>query len=100
MNDRAREALIAAALSGVKQIKGRVHDGQGGHCALGVLHLAVHGGNELLALKCHPTLCGFEHFGAFFELDQCEQTEIIQRNDTDGWDFLTIARKIGVPEES
>ena len=99
MNDRAREALIAAALNGVKQITGRMHDGQGGHCALGVLHLASHHGDEHETLCCHPDRCNFRLFSATYAIDQNEQTSIIRANDTYGWDFLTIARKIGVPEE-
>ena len=99
MNDRAREALIAAALNGVKQIRDKMHDGQGGYCAMGVLHVATHAGDEWAAWTCHSNVCTFEIFSRNYDIDQGELTAIIRANDTDGWDFLTIARKIGVPEE-
>lgn len=98
MNDRAREALVAAALQGVRQIKGKLHDGKGGHCAYGIIHLDLHQGNEQAALECVGQLTGAPH--CKLRVEYLADFEIVAANDTRGWDFLTIARKCGNEEES
>ena len=87
MNDNARAVLIDAAMRGVKQIKGWYHDDAGGRCAIGVLCEAA--GTDW---GCIP--------GSLFDLSLDEAVQIMRANDDLGWDFLTIARKIGVPEET
>lgn len=88
MNDRAREALVAAALKGTKQIRGSLQDFTGGVCALGVF------------FSCLPNTFSapWSEMEAWADLEPGEDTEIARRNDLDGWDFLTIARKVGVPD--
>lgn len=86
MNDRAREALVAAALSGVKQIKGAFADDDGGRCALGVLIDAWQKDNAL-------------PIDEWAEISAGDAKLIQDANDILEWDFLTIARKIGVKEE-
>ena len=98
MNDRAREVLIDAALKGQKQIKGQLHDGKGGVCAMGALHLTLHDGDHLAAHACYrkgSPDCWFSAVWQAFDLAG-EVAEIEIANDLHGWDFLTIARKIGV----
>lgn len=90
MNDNMRAALVAAALKGVRQIKGHLHDGQGGHCAWGVYHLALHNQNEKGAVECHNTV---DQKCASFWREYLSDIEIQKANDEKGWDFLTIARK-------
>ena len=51
MNERAANALIDAAMRGVKQVAGALHR-DGGHCAIGVLHVAMHDGDEEAAVRC------------------------------------------------
>lgn len=94
MNERAREALIQAALKGVPQIKGKLHDGKGGHCAFGIIHLDLHQGDELAALLCIGPRTGAPRCDDLREA-YLQDTEIVKANDDLGWDFLTIARKCG-----
>ena len=104
MNEKAREALVAAALRGHPQVRGYLHFGlqQGSDCALGVLHIAHHAGNREAALKCWIAAKGCTPpFGPTWEIGPEERSEIIYANDSLRWDFLTIARKCGRgPEES
>ena len=103
MNDAAREVLVAAALSGSRQIIGRYHDqtADDGECAMGVLHLAMHA-DRAAALQC---LDGFgavthecaEKLWARFGMDPAEHIEVATMNNN-GHDFLTIARKVGHDE--
>ena len=96
MNDLARGALVAAALRGHKQIQCSLHDhDEGGECALGVIHLAAHGGNREQALLCQRQADCAHMWG---DLSAREGEDIARANDLKGWDFLTIARKIGVTE--
>ena len=94
MNDKAREALVAAALTGVKQIKNRLDDGKTGRCAMGVLY-------ESVGLDLHWNLFDKDMYGKIMRarrklgLTGMECLEIMDANDNLGWDFLTIARKIG-----
>lgn len=97
MNDQGREALVQAALRGVRQIRAKFADEHGGRCALGVLADAA-GLNPLvepwsdteraygLDLTKQPcALCGF--MGT-------ESQTIAHLNDIHELDFLTIARKV------
>jgi hypothetical protein len=91
MNERAREALVAAALSGRSQIKRRMHDEFGGACAAGVLFENVTG-------ERHQAFTQYKEFRKVLEeldISERELTRIWHANDIHGWDFLTIARKIG-----
>lgn len=85
MNDRAREALVAAALNGVKQIRYGWRDDHGGFCALGVLMEDCKGWH----------LFSVEHLDKEYGLTKNEREVILRANDVLGWDFLTIARKFG-----
>jgi hypothetical protein len=85
MNDRAREVLVQAALSGVRQIKGRASDGRGGYCAVGVLKLYHRDKTQ--------------YWTHAYDISDEEWGEIIRANDNLGWDFITIARKVGVKDE-
>jgi hypothetical protein len=101
MNTEARDALVAAQLRGVRQIRGGLYDYQGGRCALGVLYDAMPPlfglGLESTAglrgphvdLPC-PHECG-EVFRAG------EDNLISHLNDDHGDDFITIANKLHDP---
>jgi hypothetical protein len=93
MNDRAREALVAASLKGVSQIRWAYRTDQG-QCALGVL-LEKTGWYELDQIPCVAS----EMIRKEFDMRPEEFSEITHANDVLGWDFLTIARKIGTQEE-
>lgn len=114
MNDEAREILTAAALSGHKQVFGTAHGTEGGECAWGVLHLAMHDGNRLEALRCYywrPENDGpaksekcIDKLEQRFDVDHagvavaCETHPnawdfLCHRNDVHHEDFLTISRK-------
>ena len=82
MNDRAREVLVAAALNNVRQIRWEERDKDGGRCAIGVLVDAANG-------------CSL---ATIFDVSREDWGNIVYANDKLGWDFLTIARKIGVKE--
>ena len=103
MNDRAREILATAGLQGHPQIRKTWHTDKG-ECALGVLHLACHATREE-ALQCYNARQNNHEYNNFseiremFDLSWPELRQIWTANDN-GWDFLTIARKIGVPEET
>lgn len=104
MNELARETLVAAALQGHTQIKLSLHDLKSdGECALGILHLSMHKTRQE-ALDCcidkpgFPYLCSekiYEKFGLTFR----DVAEIQAANDSDGWDFLAIARKCCLPKD-
>jgi hypothetical protein len=89
MNERARGALVTAALNGVPQIKELYRWGPG-RCAIGVLldefGLSEREGNTVDVLA------------ALAGLSSGEFSDIMEANDLKGWDFLTIARKIGTDE--
>ena len=94
MNDRARDVLTQAALNGVEQIKGRYADGRGGFCAVGILledDRKRHGW-EWANWEGVPARIKAD-FGIVATVDF---NAIVHANDTLGWDFLTIARKVGV----
>jgi hypothetical protein len=94
MNDRAREALVEASLKGVNQIK-RAYKTDKGQCALGVL-LEKTGWYEEFWIPCVAS----EMIRSEFEMSNKELKDIVYANDVLGWDFLTIARKIGTQEET
>ncbi len=90
MNERAREALVAAALKGVRQIKGSLSDGADGRCALGVLAESVFG-------ECRGAQNDAEadQIWKVLGINRDIEGQIMNANDYLGWDFLTIARKMG-----
>ena len=99
MNDKAREILVSAALNGTPQIKYRLADDDGGRCAMGVLM-------EACDREIFLSVRRFKWHTAFdmrvmgeYDIDGDEWREIATANNN-GWDFLTIARKIGNPEEA
>jgi hypothetical protein len=100
MNEEARELLVQAALEGRKQIKYAMHDGEGGSCAVGILHEALH------ATYADAVACMEEHRSCWYQAERrfginlSESTDIVGANDDKGWDFLTIARKVGRDEEA
>lgn len=103
MNDEAREILVAAGLRGDKQAIGKLHDRDGADCAMGKLHLAMHATRDE-ALLCSNS--GGYVFGACgkalvkrFDMAN-SQWEVTDANNNRRWDFLTIARKVGVKEET
>lgn len=100
MNDRAREALVAAALSGHKQSRGTFHHRDGGDCAMGVLNIARHNGSreKAVAEMNKHGACPWRKVETWAGMTQEESQEMTQRND-EGWDFLTIARKCGINDE-
>lgn len=93
MNDLARETLIEAELKGVRQIRKKLADRDGGLCAMGVLARKFEeaGGDILL---------NDGEFHQYFGLSSQEVITIVRANDVFGWSFLDIARKVGIPEES
>ena len=95
MNDRAREALVAAALNGTPQIRGALRDQKDGRCALGVLCEAAG-----FFMPAGVNIIDTEDIlESWAECSLQEATEIVRANDALRWDFLTIARKIGVKDE-
>jgi hypothetical protein len=86
MNELAREALVTAALTGVRQIKGLFKDADGGMCAMQVIHEAYKN------IDPHYQVLP----NTWISLEECWQ--VLNANDNLGWDFLTIARKIGVQD--
>jgi hypothetical protein len=95
MNDKAREVLVKAALDGVPQTYGFYKDPNGGpgRCALGVLAEAIGVLNDTGIVATEP----HEKMREQYELSDTEFFQIAEANDS-GWDFLTIARKLGVDE--
>jgi len=99
MNDLAREVLVKAALDGVRQAKGTYRTKNGALCAFGVLFEAMdcqwlespNGGYVAF-------IAGTGTVMSRYDISQEEAQEIIEANDKKGWDFLTIARKIGNKE--
>ena len=100
MNERAQEALVEAALRGVPQIKGHymLDDSR---CAVGVLYDATRKETGLKGAR-YDVPCGplpdnlSELVIKWAEMTQEELRDMICANDDLGWDFLTIARKIGM----
>ena len=93
LNDAAREALVSAALKGIKQAYGTWHDVDGGMCAGGVLHVAL--GHRVDDIHCtiSDELC------RGYGLTEEEIMDLVDANDK-GMDFLTIARKFGNTKDS
>lgn len=93
MNDRARDALAQAALNGTPQVRYVLSDGAGGRCAMGVLNEAATGA------PWWP-LNRWDFLRDTYDIGPNDAEEIVTRNNIDGWDFLTISRKVGVKEEA
>ena len=98
MNELARQKLIEAALSGVRQIKGNYTDGRGGFCAMGVLGWADPDKNAI----DHVVMMS-EQYGLIAYADcpfECGKSRMAQRdlvihlNDDHDLDFLGIAHKM------
>jgi len=106
--DDAKELLVAATLRGHPQRFFGMHSTPliSGDCAAGVLHLSLHETQEQ-ALACQDPfyevikafqldqpsvcpLCSSIGFSTTFNLGNL----IVHLNDTHGFDFLTIARKL------
>ena len=93
MNERAVEVLVKAAMDGVRQIRGEMTDPDGGRCALGALGftntssfaIALMYGMSFAPMMCPECSVAFSD----------EIGLIAHLNDFHGWDFLTIARKLG-----
>lgn len=110
MNDEGRDLLVQAALTGHKQRRFMLHGGVilNGECAVGILHLAMHASREeaLLCASCHSSEHGaivsllpqspcLESLYVKFQTNGKELDTIIKMNDSEGRDFLSIARKLG-----
>ena len=91
MNDKAREALDQAALTGVKQIRFQMDSPSGGRCAMGVLYESIG-----ITLGTTVSLGKMKRARKTLGLTDSDIMDIIEANDRLGWDFLTIARKIVV----
>lgn len=99
MNERARDVLVKAALDGTRQIKFALADGAGGFCAGGVLIDALLQERGLKWRRdMFPRSLTPGAIDAAYGLDGREWSTIVHANNTLGWDFLTIARKVGVQE--
>jgi hypothetical protein len=100
MNERGREALRAAALAGVPQSFGILYDGKA-RCGLGVLADEA-ARNQVLytperyGLHSEPFcgICGMEW------RSESEAALVVHLNDTHRLDFLGIAEKMPVSEET
>lgn len=92
MNERGQSALIHAQMQGVKQIKGRLWDGQGGFCAGGVLLKELGGGVGLFA-----SVADFADAYAAFGMTPEEWVEMVLMNNR-GADFIKIARELANTE--
>jgi hypothetical protein len=104
MNEKGAEALVEAAMRGIRQVRQRFQTDRGEVCAMGALHLARHGWDLGAAWECvlnaplvHVAFlpCGFVH--EYGVADGAARLDLIYANDTEGWDFLTIARKLRPP---
>lgn len=113
MNERGREALVQAALSGRRQIFGEFHEYQpDGDCAVGVLHRALgrwHWWHPIHWFQPVPFLACLKKIDRVFGLAQtgavCERCQspgkswwsemnlLLHLNDGHRADFLEIARK-------
>ena len=96
MNERGKGALINAQLRGVRQIKGRLFDGEGGMCAGGVL--CVEAG---MYDQVGRWVKGFTNrrdspgaVAGLFALDRSEWEEMVNMNNVLGYDFIKIAREL------
>ena len=95
-----RDVLRDAWLKQHPQILNKMH-APDGDCALGVLHLAVHG-NKQQAMKCDQGvgLTGvLKELRERFGIGTFLAYEIVKRNDKQGQDFLTIASKAGCRDD-
>lgn len=97
MNDLAREKLIQAQMSGVKQIYLKLNYGDG-RCALGALGFrSDQTKEECIALSKTYDL---KSYNGFRRCEECgypavsEKSLITHLNDFHHYDFLTIARKM------
>lgn len=89
MNERAREALVAAALNGTPQITGMARKGEA-RCAAGVLQ-------DFIIENCR-SISSSKQALQFVDMTEAEWDEMVRLNDS-GLDFLTIARKLGTKDE-
>lgn len=96
MNSRAADALRAAALLGVPQIKHQRADQHGGRCALGVIGEALFGDTE----SSQYADMGLDLYGRFPCHAGCSKVmdwrvEVVTHlNNVHGWDFLKIANTL------
>ena len=111
MNQEARDVLVGAQLQGIPQARGvykRIQ--KRGFCALGLLleeliqtkkvkhtwiFIAIDPGRRRL----HYSGDMVADIRKFYEIDLPEFRRILDANDEHKWNFLEIARKIGVKEE-
>jgi hypothetical protein len=122
MNEAGRQVLIDAGLRGHRQIKYRFHQSppltfedwltvdlarmirptfwQSGECAIGVLHLSVHSNRrEAIACRRSHVMVGQPswhecRFFALYDISDEDFTAINRLNDSEGLDFIGIARKM------
>ena len=113
MNERGRDALIAAGLRGDKQVRGNLFESSragSGNCAVGILAKALgYTYEDVTSLGRRPgwreTLkaqFGLENRALCTECDNGFSTEyylLEHLNDTHGLDFIAIARKAPVSAE-
>ena len=99
MNEKGVNALVAAALRGVRQIKHKYRDDEGGLCGLGVLEEAIGArGHPLLVMDVYDlagrvTAC--QH-GCRWRSQEYQL--LVHLNDVHNYDFLALARKLGPPD--
>ena len=118
MNEKAADILVKAALDGVKRVEGGLRRSDGSMCALGVLT------NDLIERNLMKPWRPYERksyesydigdwmvcpspdelwkvlLSQEFSIDVDESHRITRQNDNEHLDFLTIARKNVVTEES
>jgi len=101
MTRAAREALIQAALDGVPQLIGRLFDGRGGYCALGVLEKLSDEQTGLSTPVNACPICGAteETYHNGYEIRN-EGALLVHYNNDHLFDFLTCANKMPVSEEA
>ena len=94
MNERGKSALINAQLRGVRQIKGRLFDGEGGMCAGGVLCVEAGMCDQVgrWVIGENPNRRGY--LVGLFALDRSELEEMVNMNNVLGYDFIKIAREL------
>lgn len=97
MNDLARETLVKAAMTGVRQIRGQLYEWDGGFCAVGVLLHALGDMGSTYMTWASPLL-HTKLLHTKYDISKKEYFEIVRANDDLRWDFLTIARKCGQKE--
>jgi hypothetical protein len=95
MNERAAAALVEAAMSGVRQIRGSLLDDDHGRCAGAVIIEAAVGTKRLIEERYGRD---WDEVLRWADMTTGEWVAMVGKNNLEGWDFLAISRKLGPSE--